>query len=64
MKLSAFVWKLGAACANEDDDMKQTKTTGWYTLIWWVDIKDLKIYKSKIYDYIRFFGVNDGKWIN
>ena len=64
MELSAHVLKLGAAYTHKEDDMKQTKTTGWYTLIWWVDIKDLKIYKSKIYDYIRFFGVNGGKWIN
>ena len=41
MVLSAHVWKFVAACANEEDDMKQAKTTGWYTLKWWVGIKDL-----------------------
>ena len=29
MVLSAHVWKLGAACAHEEDGMKQTKTTGY-----------------------------------
>ena len=28
MELSAHVWKSGGACAHEEDDMKQTKTTG------------------------------------
>ena len=41
MELSAYVWKLGGACAHEEDNMKQTKTTGWYTLNWWIGIKDL-----------------------
>ena len=29
MDLSAHVWKFVAACANEEDDMKQTKTIGY-----------------------------------
>ena len=43
MELSEHVWILGAACPHEEDDIKQTKTTGWYTLNWWVGIKDLEI---------------------
>ena len=43
MDLSAHVWKFVAACANKEDDMKQT---GLYT---WVGIKDLEIYESEIY---------------
>ena len=48
MEWSAHVWKLGAACAHEEDDMKQTKMAGWYTVNCWVGIKDLEINKSKI----------------
>jgi hypothetical protein len=43
MELSAHVWKLGAACAQEEDNMKQTRTTGWYTLKLWIGIKDLSL---------------------
>ena len=43
MELSTHVWKLAAECAHEEDDMKQTTTTGWCTLNCWVGIKDLEI---------------------
>ena len=38
------------ACANEGEDIKQTKTTERYTVHWVDGIKDLEIYKSKIQD--------------
>ena len=44
MELSAHVWKLGAACAHEQENMKHTKATGLYALNWWFGIKDLEIY--------------------
>ena len=43
MELSAQVWKSVAACAHEEDEMKQTKTTWWYTVTGGLV---LKIFKS------------------
>jgi hypothetical protein len=48
MDLSAHVWKFVAACANEEDDMKKTKTTGCYILKWLVGIKDLETLSCKL----------------
>jgi hypothetical protein len=39
--------KLGLARTHEEDDMKQAKIKGWYTLNRWVGIEDLEIYKSR-----------------
>ena len=43
MELSAHVWKSCAEYAQEENDITQTKTTGSYTVKWWVGNKYLEI---------------------
>ena len=47
-ELSAHVRTSCAACAHEEDDMKQYQMKEEYTVHWWDGVKDLDIYKSKI----------------
>ena len=43
-----------AHCAYEEDDMKKPNSTELYTEKWWVGIREIAIYKSKI----KLWGVN------